>query len=92
MGVFVLFIPLIGALTVWLAHRFFGVAIWMGVIAVPLIFVFTVIGVNSTALTSIADGFGQTDAAYVRDPRARQHQIDLMTAGITIWWQATRRI
>jgi uncharacterized oligopeptide transporter (OPT) family protein len=53
MWVFVVFIPLIGALTVALAHLFFGVAIWMGITAIPLIFVFTVIGVNSTALTSI---------------------------------------
>lgn len=53
MGVFVIGIPLVGALVVYLAHRFFGVGIWMGIIAVPLVFVFAIIAANSTALTSI---------------------------------------
>jgi len=53
MRVFVLGIPVIGGVIVWMAHRFFGVAIWHGAVAVPLIFIFTVIGVNSTALTAI---------------------------------------
>jgi len=53
MRVFVIGIPLVGALVVYLAHRFFGVAVWQGIIAIPLIFVFTLIAVNSTALTSI---------------------------------------
>ncbi|MCU0771097.1 MAG: OPT/YSL family transporter [Verrucomicrobia bacterium] len=53
MRVFVIGIPLVGGLVVYLAHRFFGVAIWQGIIAIPLIFLFTLIAVNSTALTSI---------------------------------------
>ncbi len=53
MGVFVVGIPVVGVAVVWLAHALFGVAVWQGTIAVPLIFVFTLIGVNSTALTSI---------------------------------------
>jgi uncharacterized oligopeptide transporter (OPT) family protein len=53
LSVFAFGIPLVGALVVWMAHRFFGVAIWQGALAIPLIFVFTLIGVNSTALTSI---------------------------------------
>ncbi len=53
MRVFVLGIPLMGAVVVGLAYHFFGVAIWMGIIAIPLIFIFTLIAVNSTALTSI---------------------------------------
>lgn len=53
MRVFVIGIPVIGGLTVYLAHRFFGVEIWQGIIAIPLIFIFTLIAVNSTALTSI---------------------------------------
>lgn len=53
MSVFVIGIPLVGAVVVFLAHRFFGVAVWQGIIAVPLIFVFSLIAVNSTALTSI---------------------------------------
>jgi uncharacterized oligopeptide transporter (OPT) family protein len=53
MQVFVIGIPLVGGLVVFLAHRFFGVEVWQGVVAIPLIFVFTLIAVNSTALTSI---------------------------------------
>ena len=44
---------MVGAVVVFLAHWFFGVAIWQGIVAIPLIFVFTLIAVNSTALTSI---------------------------------------
>lgn len=46
-------VPIVGAYLVWIAHWFFGVEYWMGAIAVPMVFVFTLIGVNSTALTSI---------------------------------------
>lgn len=46
-------VPIVGAYLVWIAHWFFGVQIWLGVVAVPMVFVFTLIGVNSTALTSI---------------------------------------
>ncbi len=53
MKVFVIGIPLVGALVVFLAWRFFGVSLLMGMLAVPLVFVFTLIAVNSTALTSI---------------------------------------
>jgi uncharacterized oligopeptide transporter (OPT) family protein len=53
MRVFVIGIPLVGGVVVYMAHAFFGVELWQGIIAIPLIFVFTLIGVNSTALTSI---------------------------------------
>jgi len=52
-GVFAAGIPLAGGAVVALAHVCFGVAVWQGVVAVPLIFVFTLIAANSTALTSI---------------------------------------
>ncbi|MBI5383806.1 MAG: OPT/YSL family transporter [Verrucomicrobia bacterium] len=53
MKVFVIGIPLAGAAVVILAHQFFDVAVWLGIVAIPLVFVFTLIAVNSTALTSI---------------------------------------
>ncbi len=53
MRVFVIGIPLVGAVVVYLAHRFFGVAYYAGAIAIPLVFVFTIIAAHSTALTSI---------------------------------------
>jgi len=85
MGVFVVFIPLVGAVTVWLAHLFFGVAIWMGAIAVPLIFVFTVIGVNSTALTSITPtgALGKLTQLTYGVLAPGNIKTNLMTAGIT---------
>jgi uncharacterized oligopeptide transporter (OPT) family protein len=46
-------VPIVGAYLVWIANWFFGVQWWMGAIAVPMVFIFTLIGVNSTALTSI---------------------------------------
>jgi len=85
MSVFVIFIPLIGTVTVWLAHLFFGVSIWMGMIAVPLIFVFTVIGVNSTALTSITPtgALGKLTQLTYGVLAPGNIKTNVMTAGIT---------
>ncbi len=46
-------VPVVGGYLVYIAHAFFHVQYWMGAIAVPMVFVFTLIAVNSTALTSI---------------------------------------
>jgi uncharacterized oligopeptide transporter (OPT) family protein len=46
-------VPIVGALLVYLSHVYFGVGILMGIIAIPLVFVFTLIAAHSTALTSI---------------------------------------
>jgi OPT family oligopeptide transporter len=85
MRVFVIGIPIVGAIVVLLAHHFFGVKLWLGLIAVPLVFVFTLIGVNSTALTSITPtgAMGKlTQLTYgVLDPG--NIKTNLMTAGIT---------
>jgi uncharacterized oligopeptide transporter (OPT) family protein len=85
MWVFVVFIPLIGGLAVWLANRFFGVSPWMGAIAIPLIFVFTVIGVNSTALTSITPtgALGKLTQLTYGILAPGNIKTNLMTAGIT---------
>jgi putative OPT family oligopeptide transporter len=53
MRVFFVGIPVVGTIVVVLAKVFFGVQLWLGMLAIPLIFVFTLIAVNSTALTSI---------------------------------------
>jgi putative OPT family oligopeptide transporter len=52
-SVFVVGIPVLGSVVVMLANLVFGVAVWQGIVAVALIFVFTLIAANSTALTSI---------------------------------------
>lgn len=53
MAVFVYGIPLVGTVVVLLAWRFFGVAPWLGALAIPLVFVFSIIAAHSTALTAI---------------------------------------
>jgi uncharacterized oligopeptide transporter (OPT) family protein len=44
---------IMGAYLVFIAHWFFGVEYWMGAIAIPMVFVFALIAVNATAITSI---------------------------------------
>ena len=53
MRVFVFGIPILGAAVIAAAHFFFGVHIALGLLAIPLVFVFTLIGVTSTGLTAI---------------------------------------
>ncbi len=85
MRVFAVGIPLLGAITVWLAYAFFDVSIWLGIIAVPLIFVFTLIGVNSTALTSItpSGALGKLTQLTYGALAPRSITTNLMTAAIT---------
>ncbi len=84
MRVFVIGIPLVGLATVVLTHYYFDVSWLMGAIAIPLIFVFTLIAVNSTALTSITPtgALGKlTQLTYaVLDPG--NISTNIMTAGI----------
>ncbi len=49
-------IPIVGALLVIFGNIYFGFSIFEGLIAIPLVFVFTIIAVNSTGLTSITPG------------------------------------
>jgi putative OPT family oligopeptide transporter len=46
-------VPIVGGLLVYVSHMYFGIGILMGIIAIPLVFVFTLIAAHSTALTSI---------------------------------------
>jgi putative OPT family oligopeptide transporter len=46
-------VPIVGALLVYVSHVYFGVSVWMGILAIPLVFIFTLIAAHSTALTSI---------------------------------------
>lgn len=85
MRVFAIGIPVLGALVVFLAWIFFDVSIWMGIIAVPLIFVFTLIAVNSTALTSITPtgALGKLTQLTYGALAPGNITTNLMTAGIT---------
>ena len=85
MRVFVIGIPIVGAAVVVAAHFFFGVHIVLGVLAIPLVFVFTLIAVTSTGLTSItpvgavAKMTQLTFSVVARGNTAT----NIMTAGIT---------
>ena len=46
-------VPIIGAIGVYLTHRWFGVRWDLGALAIPLIILLTLIAANATALTSI---------------------------------------
>jgi putative OPT family oligopeptide transporter len=85
MSVFVIGIPIVGALVVFLAYLFFDVSPLMGVIAVPLVFVFTLIGANSTALTSITPtgALGKLTQLTYGILAPGNIKTNLMTAGIT---------
>jgi putative OPT family oligopeptide transporter len=78
-------IPLLGAGVVLMAHQFFGIAAWVSVLAVVLVFFFCLIAINSTGLTSITPigAMGKltqlTFGAVVPGDKA----VNLMTAGIT---------
>jgi uncharacterized oligopeptide transporter (OPT) family protein len=49
-------IPLVGIVLVLVGKHFFNIGYFEGIIAIPLVFVFTLIAVNSTGLTSITPG------------------------------------
>lgn len=85
MKVFAIGIPIMGAIVVALAHFFFGVSWWLGAIAIPLVFVFTLIAVNSTGLTSITPtgSLGKLTQLTYGALAPGNVTTNLMTAGIT---------
>jgi len=70
---------------VYLAHKFFGVSVILGIIALPLIFIFTLIAVNSTALTSITPigAMGKLTQLFFGILAPGNITTNLATAGIT---------
>jgi uncharacterized oligopeptide transporter (OPT) family protein len=85
MKIFVIGIPIIGAITVWMGHVWFGIHWWLGLIAVPLVFVFTLIAVTSTGLTAITPGgaLGKLTQITYSVLAPGNISTNLMTAGIT---------
>jgi uncharacterized oligopeptide transporter (OPT) family protein len=85
MWIFVVGIPLIGAITVYLGHIWFGVHYWLGILAVPLVFVFTLIAVTSTGLTAITPGgaLGKITQVTFSILAPGNVPTNLMAAGIT---------
>lgn len=85
MRVFVIGIPVAGLAVVILAHLYFDVTWWLGMIAIPLVFIFTLIAVNSTALTAITPtgALGKLTQLTYAVLAPGNVTTNLMTAGIT---------
>ncbi len=85
MWVFVIGIPVVGLLTVWAGHVFFDIGWWLGIVAIPLVFVFTLIAVNSTGLTSITPtgALGKLTQLSFSVLAPGNVTTNIMTAGIT---------
>jgi putative OPT family oligopeptide transporter len=85
MWLFAAGIPIVGLLTVWAGHAFFDIAWWLGIIAVPMVFVFTLIAVNSTGLTSITPtgALGKLTQLSFSVLAPGNITTNIMTAGIT---------
>lgn len=85
MWLFAAGIPIVGLLTVWMGHIFFGIHWWLGLIAIPMVFVFTLIAVNATGLTSITPtgALGKLTQLTYSVLAPGNIQTNIMTAGIT---------
>jgi len=85
MKVFVLGIPIVGAAVVIMGHAFFGIEWWLGIIAIPLVFIFTLIAANSTGLTAITPtgALGKLTQLTYAGLAPGNTPTNLMTAGIT---------
>jgi uncharacterized oligopeptide transporter (OPT) family protein len=85
MKVFAIGIPIVGMVLVTMGHFYFHVTWWLGVIAIPLVFVFTLIAVNSTALTAITPtgALGKLTQLTYAALAPGNVTTNLMTAGIT---------
>ena len=86
-------IPVVGGIVVLMAWWFFDVAIWLGIIAIPLIFVFTLIAVNSTGLTAITPigALGKLTQLTYGVLAPKNITTNMMTAGITAEVREQRR-
>ncbi|MBC8133651.1 MAG: OPT/YSL family transporter [Deltaproteobacteria bacterium] len=85
MRVFAVGIPVVGAAVVIAGYLFFDIRIALGILAIPLVFVFTLIAVNSTALTSITPGGALSKLTQLTFSVVARGDVatNVMTAGIT---------
>jgi putative OPT family oligopeptide transporter len=78
-------VPVIGAVVMVMAHTFFGVEYWLSLVALGLVFVFCLIAINSTGLTSITPigAMGKLTQLTFGALAPGNKEVNLMTAGIT---------
>ena len=77
-------IPVTGLLLMWLGHVWFNIEWWVTLIAIPLVFVFTLIAVTSTGLTAITPGgaLGKLTQLTFAVIKPGDMGTNIMTAGI----------
>lgn len=78
-------VPIVGGLAVYLGHAWFGIHYWLGLIAIPMVFVFTLIAVTATGLTAITPGSALGKLTQISYGVLAPGDVttNLMTAGIT---------
>src|SRR5262249_49972200 len=84
LGVSLVGIPLVGTVVVFMAYQFFGVQIWLSIVALVLVFAFCLIAINSTGLTSITPigAMGKLTQLTFGIVAPGNKEVNLMTAGI----------
>jgi uncharacterized oligopeptide transporter (OPT) family protein len=77
-------IPIVSIVMILLGHAWFGISYWLGAIAVPLVFVFSLIAVNATGLTSITPtgALGKLTQLTYGALAPKNIVTNIMTAGI----------
>jgi putative OPT family oligopeptide transporter len=85
MSVFVVGIPVFGAIIVYMGHTWFGIHYLLGIIAIPLVLALTLIAITATALTAITPGsaLGKITQITYSGLAPGNVTTNLMTAGIT---------
>ena len=85
MKVSIVGIPILGVIIVILGWMWFGISPLMGALAIPLVFVFSLIAANSTALTSITptSALGKLTQLTYGALAPGNIKTNIMTAGIT---------
>ncbi len=85
MRIFVVGIPVMSLITIYMGHVWFGVEWWLGLIAIPLVFLFTLIAVTATGLTAITPGSALGKLTQITFGALAPGNVttNLMTAGIT---------
>lgn len=84
-SVFLIGIPIVGAAVVFIVHAFFDVGYFAAIIAIPLVFVFTIIAAHSTALTSITPtgALGKLTQVTFAGIAPKDISTNIMSASIT---------
>jgi uncharacterized oligopeptide transporter (OPT) family protein len=81
----ILGIPVLGVIIILLGHAWFGISYGLGALAIPLVFVFSLIATNATGLTSITPTGAMAKLTQLTYGVLAPKNIttNLMTAGIT---------